>query len=316
MARNILIVDPSKLPDSAKANLAKIGNLVLSDDTRESLLKQVVDAHIVFTLLSQNIDREVISRGTNLQVIATPTTGLNHIDLKYAQERGITVVSLRGEVDFLNNITATAELTWTLLLALSRRLIEANSSVEQGLWDRNNFIGNELKGKTIGIVGYGRLGRIVAQYAHAFRMKVLAADIESKQVESYVEMLELDELLRQSDVVTVHVPFNENTRGFFNKAKFDLMKRSSVLINTSRGEVIEESSLLDALVTKSLAGAGLDVLNNETSLDPHWLRQNPLRAYMASHSNLIVTPHIGGATFESMEQTSNFLSEKLANQFR
>ena len=311
MKPTILITDPGKVPAKAKEILAGCGLIETTDGSRRSLLKKIAQSDVLFTMLGDKIDKEVLTAGSRLKIVATPTTGLNHIDLEAAERRGIKVISLKGEVDFLGNITATAELTWTLLLALVRRLCPAVQSVQQGQWDRNQFVGNELSGKTLGIIGYGRLGRIVARYGQAFRMTVLANDVDPFDPDDGIFQGTLDEILVSSDIVSLHIPCTKDTLGFFGLPQFEKMKTGAIFLNTSRGEIVDEQALTKALESGKLAGAGVDVLTGETSLDPSWLTNHPLMRYREKHENLIITPHIGGATFESMEATCCFVAKKI-----
>ena len=307
----ILIAGTRPIPDKALAVLQSIGEIRKTNGSRAELLSMISDSDALFTTLDDLIDSEVIASAKKLKIIVTPTTGLNHIDLSAAETRGIKVLSLRGEVDFLQQITATAELTWLLILALARRLVPATQAVKDGTWDRNLFVGGELNGKTIGIVGYGRLGKIVGQYASAFRMRVLANDIRPIQPESGVMPADLPTLLRESDIVSLHIPCNPQTHAFFDGSKFSQMKRGALFVNTSRGEIVDEMALAEALTSRQLGGAGLDVLGGETSLAPDWLQKHPVAALSGQHDNLVITPHIGGATRESMEKTCYFVANKL-----
>jgi D-3-phosphoglycerate dehydrogenase len=243
-------------------------------------------------------------------VIVTPTTGLNHIDLTEAEHRGVQVLSLRGETEFLEDVRATAEHTLALTLSLLRHVPEALSHVRGGGWNRDLFKGRELCGKTVGIVGYGRLGRIVARYLSAVGMHLLATDpnIEKSSVEPNVRLVPLTELLQQSDLVTLHVNLCDETREFFGKTHFALMKQGAWFINTSRGELVDEEALLDALRSGRLTGAALDVLCDERS---HGMDSHPLVVYARGHDNLIITPHIGGYTTESIRKTECFLADRL-----
>jgi D-3-phosphoglycerate dehydrogenase len=245
-----------------------------------------------------------------LRIIATPTTGLNHINLEEAESRGIWVLSLRGESDFLKNIRATAEHTLALMLALLRQIPAAAAHTGAGGWDRDLFKGHELHGKTVGVVGYGRLGRIVARYLQAFDTHVLTADpsIDPGSVEPDVTLMPLAQLLQEADLVTLHVNLCDETCGFFGREQFAAMRDRAWFINTSRGELVDESALLDALCSERLAGAALDVLCEERS---DGMADHPLVAYARTHDNLLITPHIGGATHESMTKTEEFIARKL-----
>jgi D-3-phosphoglycerate dehydrogenase len=242
------------------------------------------------------------------RVIAVPATGLDHIDLDACSDHGIRVVSLRGETEFLRDVRATAELTIALMLSLLRRIPEAAASVRSGVWNRDLFRGRELYGKTAGIVGMGRLGMLVAEYLNAFGMRVIGHDPRHEVLSAIAERAEtLDELLRSSDVVTLHVSYSPATHHLIGRDQMALMRPSAVLVNTSRGDVIDESALLDALSSGRLAGAALDVLSGEPSVSP----DHPVVRAARSMPNLLVVPHIGGNTVESAEKTDTFLAGRV-----
>lgn len=295
----------------AKAELLKLGELIEADADREELLCLAEDADILIVRLRNNLDREVFERARQLKAVVTATTGLNHIDLDAALENGVTVLSLRGETEFLKNVTATAELTWGLILCLVRRIPWAHGHVLSNGWERDRFKGHELKDKIIGIIGFGRLGKMVAEYARAFRMVVWACDPYVKRAPDWIHLAPLHEVLAAGGIVSLHVPLNEETRNFFGAKEFSVMRAGAYFVNTSRGEVVDEAALLQALQSGQLAGAALDVLATETFNSPEWLMRNELRQYAGTHDNLILTPHIGGATYESMEDTEVFIVNKL-----
>ncbi len=290
--------------------LSELGDLTLADLDRQSLLAAVGEANVLWVRLRNRIDAEVMSAAPQLAVIVAHSTGLNHIDLVEAERRGIKIVSLKGEADFLKDIRATAELAVGLLLNVARHIPTAIAHASQGGWNRDLFKGNELCGKTVGIVGYGRLGRIVARYLMAFDMRVLTTDpyINASAIEPGVSFVPIDELLRESDVVSLHVNYSPETVGFFGREQFAAMKPGAWFINTARGELVDEAALLDALRSGHVAAAGLDVVCGER---PDGMAEHPLVAYAREHDNLIITPHIGGCTVESMEKTEVFLAQKL-----
>jgi D-3-phosphoglycerate dehydrogenase len=246
----------------------------------------------------------------HLTTIVTPTTGLNHIDLEEADRRGIRILSLRGEAEFLRDVRATAEHTLALMLALLRHVPTALTHVREGGWNRDRFKGRELHKKTVGVVGYGRLGRIVAHYLRAFDTHVLITDpnLKTEAIEPGLTLVSLPQLLHASDLVTLHVNLCDATWRFFGQEQFAAMKRDAWFINTARGELVDESALLAALRMGQLAGAALDVLCEECS---DGMEKHPLVAYAREHDNLIITPHIGGCTSESLEKTECFLAERL-----
>jgi D-3-phosphoglycerate dehydrogenase len=270
------------------------------------------DYTAIFTKLGLSMDKSLMQALPRLQYIVTPTTGLNHIDLKTAGERNIEIISLKGEQEFLKEITSTAEHTWALLLSLIRHIPAAKGDVLQGNWRREPFLASELYGKTLGIIGYGRLGKIVARYGLAFGMKVLANDTDPAAFDGLngVHPVPLDELLKNSDVISLHIPYTENNRQFFNGEKLEKTKPGSVLVNTSRGEVADEAALLEYLSKGHLAGVATDVLEGDSIWENTIPPRHPLIAYATNHENLLITPHTGGYGRESIERTRRFISGK------
>jgi D-3-phosphoglycerate dehydrogenase len=309
---SILVSESSNFSDAAAHRLRSAGRVTLADLDRPGLLSAVRDVDALWVRLRHTIDAEVMDGAPRLRLIATPTTGLNHIDLEEAARRGIRVISLRGETDFLDRIHATAEHTLALILALIRHVPAATRHVTEGGWNRDLFRGRELHGKTAGVVGYGRIGRMVATYLQALGMKVLATDPAVNNAHAgditNVEFVPLAVLLECADLVTLHVAFDDKTRGFFSASEFARMKPGAWFINTSRGELIDEAALLQALLDERVAGAALDVLSGENSSG---MSAHPLVRYACTHQNLLITPHVGGCTSESMQATEEFLAEKV-----
>ena len=309
----ILVTESTHFPGRAVELMGGLGDVTLSDiGDRESLLGAIGDSDVLWVRLRHRIDKRILDAAPNLKVIVTPTTGLNHIDTGEVESRGIFLLSLRGETDFLRDIRATAEHTILLILALIRNIHDAIQHVKEGGWNRDLFKGYELFGRTAGVVGYGRLGRIVARYLRAFGMEVLTADpnLTAAEVVEDVRLVQLSELLEKADLVTLHVDYGPRNHRFFGNDQFAVMKKDSWFINTSRGELIDEAALLEALEKGHLAGAALDVLSGEGELD---VLSDKLVDYARRHHNLIITPHIGGCTYESMEKTEMFLAEKLCS---
>lgn len=253
--------------------------------------------------------------GPALRYLLTPTTGLSHIDLIAAEQRNISVVSLKGRTNFLRTITSTAEQTWALLLAVLRHIPTAHQDVLDGCWDRVPHQGTELYGKTLGILGLGRLGTIVAGYGRAFMMHVVACDVRDAPFQqpenSHVERAAFDDVLRRADVLSVHLPLEPETAGIVNRERIGLMKPGAMLINTARGELVDEAALLAALESGALAGAGLDVLADDAVWDGHVPPRHPLIAYARERRNLILSPHLGGYTHEAVTRTRRFMVDCL-----
>ncbi len=263
---------------------------------------------VVWFRLAHRIDREILAHATRCRVLATPVTGLDHIDLIACQERCIRIVSLRGEFEFLRNVRATAELTVGLTLALLRQIPQAAASVLAGAWDRDQFRGQELYGKKIGLVGVGRLGSLVAGYFRAFGAEVLGYDPRPDfPTQLCTRVGSLAELMRQSDIVSIHVAYSDDTRHLIGRHELAELRPGAILINTARGGIVDEHALIEALDRGQLAGAALDVLDGEPAITA----EHPLVAYSRRHANLLIVPHIGGNTRESFEKTECFLAGRV-----
>lgn len=307
----ILNAEPLGYSQEARAILDGIGRVDDGPLTRTDLLAAIPSYDVLIVRLGQEVDRRVIDAGARLKAIVSPTTGLDHIDVDYASSKGIKVLSLRDEHALLRNIPATAEHTWALLLALVRRIPWAFRSVESGAWDRDAFRGAELMGKRLGIVGLGRIGEMVSRYGLAFGMRVAAVDRSwNRSVPGVERVPGLGDLLQRSDVVSLHVPGDPDTDELVGATELDAMPRGSVLVNTSRGRVVQKQALVRSLEKGHLAGAALDVIDDEQNPDRR--DSSSLLAYARTHSNLLITPHIGGATHESMEKTEVFMARTLA----
>jgi len=310
----ILNAEPLGYSPKAREVLNQLGQLTERELSRVELVKELSDYEVLVVRLAHQIDQEIIDSGTRLEVIVTATTGLDHIDLEYAQQRAITVLSLRGEYEFLRTISATSEHTMALLLALLRRIAPAFSAVQRGIWDRDAFRGNELDGKIIGIIGLGRVGQKIAKYGLAFGMEIIAFDpYRTDWMEGVRRASELGEVTRSCDILSLHVPLNAETEGMIGADELSELSPHAVLINTSRGQLVDEDALVQALKERRLAGAAIDVMSNER--DFHRRDQSPLLTFAKTHDNLLITPHIAGATHESMAKTEIFMSLKLRDFF-
>lgn len=310
----ILNVEPAGYADEARRVLQSIGELHERALARDGLIKALPDFNVLIVRLGFQIDRQIIDVGQRLQAIVTPTTGLDHIDVAYAQSRGIAVLSLKGETEFLRSVPASAEHTWALLLALVRRVPAAYQSVLRGEWNREEYRGHDLAGLRLGILGVGRIGEKIARYGQAFDMCVSGYDPYRVDWPDGVErMTTAMDLLSQADVLSIHVPLNEETEHLIGAPELALLPQGSYLVNTARGEIVDETALIAALESGHLRGAALDVIWGER--EPARRQASPLLAYAREHSNLLITPHIGGATWESMHMTEVFMARRLAQFF-
>ncbi len=303
----ILMAEAHNLAPGAVEILLNTGETELAQLDRESLKSRGSRAGVVWLKLGTKVDKDLLDSLPSLRCLACNTTGLSHIDLAETDRRNITVLSLKGEAAFLKEVRATAELTLFLALALLRRCKEALAMAESGLWDRMKLVGSDLDGRTVGLIGFGRLGRIAAELFIAFRARVVACDCSEVEPLSGVEMMGLEEVLAEADIVSLHASWSHGEEPILTSRAMSLMKPDALLVNTARGELIDESALL-AILKEGRISAALDVLANEQGQD---LSQNPLIAFARHSNNLILTPHLGGATIESSVKTEIFMAEKI-----
>lgn len=306
----ILNAEPKGYCINAREILKSVGELYEEELDREKLLRIIGKYEILIVRLGIQVDKEALDAGHNLVAVVTATTGLDHIDIQHAQKKGVKVLSLHGEADFLRKVGATAEHTWALLLALIRKVPQASRSVLNGYWDRDKFRGSELRGKRLGILGLGRLGEKIALYGNAFEMKVLAYDpFRTAWPNDVIRCSNLNALLSKSEILSIHIPLNEKTKGLIGKQELAVLLEDGILINTSRGEIVDSHALIESLSAGHLAGAAVDVIEGERNAAMR--DKNSLIAYAKTHSKLLITPHIGGATWESMASTEVFMAKKL-----
>lgn len=260
--------------------------------SRAELLAEVSEADGIFCLLTERIDEELLQAGRNLKIVSSMSVGYDHIDLAAATRRGVMVTNTP---DVLTE--AVADATFGLMLAIGRRLVEGDRFLREGSWKVKwspmMMVGRDVHGKTLGIYGMGRIGASVARRARGFGMKVIyhnrRRDVTAEE-ELGAEFRTMDDLLRESDFVSVHVPLSEETRNSIGARELAMMKKTAYLINTSRGGVVEEKSLIRALGDGTIAGAALDVFESEPVET-----DNPL----LSMRNVVLTPHLASASIES-----------------
>lgn len=278
------------------------------------------DISVIFAPLGYFFGEDIFSVSPNLKVVATNTTGVPHIDVERAASRGINVISLKDEKEFLDTITPTAELTMGLIINITRNMVPAMKSVLNGKWSRWEFGGQAMLSRmSLGIVGLGRLGKMVARYATAFGMKVSYYDpfITHNAEWSYKRIESIEQLVSQVDIITVHIPMNGENRHFFNEAVFCKFKKGSYFINTARGEVVDSQALIEALGKGIIKGAALDVLDGE--FEPGFSNKvlsHPLVKYAQTHDNLIITPHIAGSTEDAWYLTQRHVIEQTIEYMR
>lgn len=253
---------------------------------RAELLARVVDKDALICVLTDRIDDEVLDAGSRLKIVANIAVGYDNIDVAAVQRHGVRA---SNTPDVLTE--ATAELTWALILGIARRVVEGDRLARAGRWKGWTFdfmLGSELRGKQLGIVGAGRIGRAVAAKAPAFGMRTVFARRQDTP-SSGADDRSLDEVLVTSDVISLHVPGSAATRHLIDRKAFARMKRSALLVNTARGSVVDEDALVWALGERLIAGAALDVYENEPAIHPG----------LAGFENVILAPHLGSATRET-----------------
>jgi len=307
-AMRVVIAEP--FADLGQAVLHERGIDVVScvGRSRDELLSALRDADGLIVRSETRVDRDLLAHAPRIRVVARAGVGVDAIDVDAATEAGIVVVNTPAA----NTIAAT-EQTFALMLALVRHVATANASVRDGRWERAPFVGTELFGKTLGIVGLGRIGGGVAVRARAFGMNVLAHDpfIPQSRAEALgAELVALEGLLERSDIVTLHVPLSPQTGGMLNERAIERMKKSAVLVNCARGGVIEESALLRALDAGRIRGAAIDVVAQEPP------PPDSASAKLHRHPRVLATPHLGGSTREALERIAIELARDVADALR
>lgn len=297
---NVLICDPIS---SVGITILKKAGLNVIDKpsiTKSELISEVEKYDVIVVRSRTKITREIISRAKNTKIIARVGVGLDNIDIESAKEFHIEVINSPESA-----INAVAELVIGLMLSMSRSLILADKEMKKGNWIKKELNGIELKGKYLGIVGVGNIGRNLARIAKALRMNIIGYDIYpiKRDFINEVGMITTDfnTLIASSDFISCHVPATPETNHMFNESTFSKMKPTAFFINASRGEIVDENSLYDALITKKIAGAALDVFEKEP----------PNNKKLIELSNVICTPHIGSQTKESQDLASNVIAEKI-----
>ena len=270
---------------------------------RSELLSNLATVNAVLIRSATKMDAEALAAAPNLKIIARAGVGLDNVDVPAATAAGVLVVNAPT-----SNIVSAAELAVSLLLAVARNVVPANLALKNGQWKRSQFGGVELQGKTVGIIGKGKIGMLVAQRLAGFDMKFVSYDPYVKAAPSggpEIRMVSLDELLAESDFVTIHIPKTSETAGLIDSAALAKMKPSAFVINAARGGVLDEAALFDALKTGAIAGAGLDVYATEPCTD------SPLFAL----DNVVATPHLGASTEEAQEKAGVAVAESVVAAF-
>jgi D-3-phosphoglycerate dehydrogenase len=279
---------------------------------RAFLDKRVAEYDLIVPHLGVALGADVLARAAKLRMIATPTTGRDHFDLKYCIAKGIEVVSLNEDMEFLGRITSTAEHAFLLILAAARNLRRASERVTaERSWDNVDLRGSELKGKTLGIVGYGRLGRMVEGYARAFGMTILVHDVAAVKP-AHGAPCALPRLLAESDVVSLHAKWLPGEPPVIDAKAVALMKPGAILVNTARGGLVDSRAVLEGVRSGRLGSVAIDVANKEYC--DYRLPEDPLVSEALTDPRILVTPHVGGATLDAHRVVFAELAQLIKNR--
>jgi glyoxylate reductase len=275
--------------------------------SREELLKRVADKDALVCLLTEKANEELLAAAPKLHIVATVSVGYDNIDVPACTRRKVVATNTPGVLD-----ETTADFTWALLLAVSRRLVEGDAWTRTGTWpgwDIDQMLGGDVHGKTLGIVGMGRIGQRVARRARGFGMRMLYANRTrvATEIEAALgaEFASLERLLGESDFVSLHVPLTVDTRHLISTPTFEKMKGTAYLINTTRGPVVDEAALVEALERKLIAGAALDVYEREPEVHPG----------LVSRKDVVLAPHLGSATIETRTKMAVMAANNVAALF-
>lgn len=274
---------------------------------KEELFRRIKDKEGLVCLLTERVNEELLRTAPKLRIAANVAVGFDNIDLPDCTKRGVVATNTPGVLD-----ETTADFAWTLLMAVARRLVEGDELARSGKWagwDLDQLVGTDVWGKTLGIVGFGRIGRAMARRASGFQMKVIYHDAvrAALDVEKgfHAEYRDLDALLAEADFVSVHVPLLTETRGLFDAARFSRMKPTAFFINTSRGPVVDEAALVYALESGKIAGAALDVFENEPFIHAGLRRPN-----------VVLAPHVASASLETRTKMACIAAENVVALFK
>ncbi|MFX1474565.1 MAG: hydroxyacid dehydrogenase [Promethearchaeota archaeon] len=305
----VLVTDPIHKDAISRMEAAGLEVVVRTDISADELLQVIGEYDAIVVRGRTKVTSEVIRAGQRLKIIGRSGVGLDNVDRAAAKERGIHVVNSPEGPS-----VSVAELVFALTFSVLRRVSFADQGMRTGKWLKKACKGNELKGRTLGIIGFGFIGEEVAKRALAFGMQVLAYDILPDRIEVIktigADYKPLEELLADSDILTIHVPLNPKTKGLIGTAEIAKMRKGAIIINTSRGGIVDEKALYEALVSEKLGGAGLDVFSEEPPF------QNELLCKIIAFSNVVSTPHIGAMTIEAELANSMIIAEKLLKHLK
>lgn len=289
-------------------DVADVNHIVAQEDILGHALSEA-DA-LLDASMKVKITDAMIQAAPHLRIISCATTGSDHIDRSIADDRTIPIRTLKEDPELIYHLTPAAELSWALLLACARRLPAAFGHVNKGGWNREDFPGIMLNGRCLGLIGCGRIGSWMARYARAFNMEVIGFDPYLMEWPDHIRKVSLEALMDSSDFISIHVHLTPETKGLVSRSLLERVKRGCIVINTSRGPIIDELALLDGLKSGQIYGAGLDVLTGEPDINNH-----PLVQYAKNHDNLLITPHCGGYSPDAVRVVCRHAAMKIRSFF-
>jgi phosphoglycerate dehydrogenase-like enzyme len=312
----ILVITPIRHIHDVSELLESFGEVTYLDDpSSDEVLDVIAGYDAIYTNPNKSkvfIDSQLIDAGTNLKVICTASTGTNHIDKAYAAKKSILILALTEEREVINKISSTAELAFALTMSGLRHIVRSHNDALLGEWDYTNYIGRQMNGLTIGVIGYGRLGEMYANYCKAFGSKILVFDPYKEIKDSYIDKVDhIEKLLVKSDVISIHVHVSNKTINMINKKLLSKMKNDVLIVNTSRGDMINEVDLVSFLESNSKARIAADVLADEIRNRI----ESPLFKYAKKSNQVTLTQHIGGMTSEAQEIAYGHAAQRLKKYF-
>mgnify|MGYP006133931279 CR=1 FL=1 len=316
MDNKVLVITPVSHINGIKEILESFSEVTyLEEATYQEVKEKITDFDAIFTNPNKSkvfIGPELMDAAKNLKVICTASTGTNHIDKDYAIQKGLPILSLTEERKVINRISSTAELAFTLMMTSLRHVVKSHNKALDGEWDYTHYIGRQMNYLTIGVIGYGRLGKMYSNYCKAFGSRVIVYDPYKRVDDSDIQQVDdLDILLTESDVISIHVHVTNDTQNMFNDAAFSKLKSDALIVNTSRGDIVNELDLVAFLEKNPNARIATDVIADE-------LRnrlESPLLKYAQKNEQVIITQHIGGMSREAQEIAYGHAAQLLKKYF-
>ena len=307
-----MFIENSNLPEiTIKEMFKNFAVITYREYSQNEYLK--TDVTHIYTRLSLKLDENFLIKYPNLKFIGCPTTSIDHIDKEFCDRKKIKLITIGKQKKLLKNIFSTAELATWMLIELSRNPSKHAKNVLEGKWNRYEYENQSLNGKTLGIIGLGRVGKQVARVFSNLGMEIIFFDSKKYILSKYKRVLSINEIAEQSDFITIHVNGVIENKNLITREFLKHLKQSgSYLVNTSRGLVVNEVDVVESLTQGNLIGYATDVLDGENTSDVEWLSANPLWKELMRGSNIIVTPHIGGATIDSLLRVDNFVLKVLS----